>query len=165
MALIKVQWDPPAQMNGIIKGYYIFKDNAYVDQTFDQMYIFTGLPAETKCEVAVCASTSKGKGPRAILQTTTLGLGETLPDKPTFSQIGRKELTVKWQPPQVITGKLNRYELLMNGKSVYSGLAEYTQIQMLKPDTEYKFEIVAYTSEGKRKSKIAKIFTLKDESK
>jgi hypothetical protein len=124
-----------------IKGYYIFKDNTLVDQTFDQMYIFTGLAAETKIEVAVCASTCKGKGPRAVVHAATLGLGETLPEKPTFAQIGRKELTVKWQPPQVITGKLNRYELLMNGKSVYSGLAEYAQVQMLKPDTEYKFEV------------------------
>ena len=34
---------------------------------------------------------------------------------------------------------------------------------MLKPDTEYRFEIVAITTEGKCKSKIAKARTLKDE--
>jgi hypothetical protein len=34
---------------------------------------------------------------------------------------------------------------------------------IFSPDTEYKFEIVAITSEGKCRSKIAKVRTLKDE--
>ena len=50
-------------------------------------------------------------------------------------------VTVRWQPPQVITGKLTRYELMMNGRCVYSGLADNYQVNLLKPDTEYSFVV------------------------
>ncbi len=140
-SLIKVQWDPPAKMNGVCKGYYVFKDDVFIETTYDLTYILTGLQPETKCEVQVCASTSKGKGPKANISTISSNMGETMPEKPTFGLIGRKELTVKWQPPQVITGKLTRYELMMNGKCVYSGLADNCQVNLLKPDTEYSFVV------------------------
>ena len=142
MALVKIQWDPPASINGNMKGYFVYKNDELMDQTYDNMYIFTGLQPDTKIEVAVCASTSKGKGPKAQLTASSCSLGETTPEKPTFAQIGRKEMTVRWQPPQVITGKLNRYELMMNGKCVYSGLEENTKVNMLRPDTEYKFVVI-----------------------
>lgn len=139
--LIKIQWDPPAKMNGIFKGYHVYKNDELMDTTFDHTYILTGLTTDTKCEVQVCASTSKGKGSKATLSAATCELGDTIPDKPTFAAVGRKELTIRWQPPQVITGKLNRYELLMSGKCVYSGLADNCQVTLLKPDTEYSFVV------------------------
>ena len=142
-ALIKIQWDPPTSMNGVCKGYFVYKDNILMDQTFDMSYIFTTLQPATKYEIQVFASTAKGKGDKAVLTVSTCGLGDTLPEKPTFGLIGRKELLVRWQPPQVITGKLNRYDLNMNGKCVYSGLANEFQVCLLKPDTEYKFEVRA----------------------
>ncbi len=140
-SLIKIQWDPPEKMNGALKGYFIYKDNVLLEQTNETSYILTGLQPITKYDVHVCASTSMGKGPKSFLATSTCDLGDTLPEKPTFTQIGRKELLVKWQPPQVITGKLNRYELIMNSKCVYSGLANEYQVCLLKPDTEYSFEV------------------------
>lgn len=145
MTLIKVQWDPPQRMNGQCKGYYIYKDDVLMDQIFDMTYIFTGLQANTKCEVSVCASTSKGKGPKVTLSASSCDMGDTTPEKPTFGLVGRKELSVRWQPPQVITGKLNRYELMMNGKCVYTGLNDNCQVNLLKPDTEYKFEVAYFT--------------------
>jgi hypothetical protein len=30
----------------------------------------------------------------------------------------------------------------MNGKCVYSGICQEYQVSMLKPDTEYKFEVL-----------------------
>jgi hypothetical protein len=63
-----------------------------------------------------------------------------MPEKPTFGLVGRKEILVRWSPPKVIT-KLNRYELIMNGKCIYSGISQEFQVIMLKPDTEYKFEV------------------------
>ena len=53
----------------------------------------------------------------------------------------------------------------MNGKCVYSGISLECQVGMLRPDTEYKFEVVAITTDGKCRSKIAKTRTLKDECK
>ena len=51
----------------------------------------------------------------------------------------------------------------MNGKCIYSGINQEFKFIMLKPDTEYKFEIISITSDVKCKSKVSKIRTLKDE--
>lgn len=83
----------------------------------------------------------KGLGERASLLVQTCSLGELTPDKPVFGLVGTREILVRWQPPQVLAGKLNRYELIMNGKCVYSGVALEHQVTMLRPDTEYKFEV------------------------
>ena len=128
-------------MNGQLRGYFVYKDNTLIEQTNELSYIFSGLQPCTTYDVHVCASTSKGKGEKAIIKASTCNMGDILPERPTFGMIGRREILVRWQPPQVITGKLNRYELFLNGKCVYSGIAQEFQVGMLRPDTEYKFEV------------------------
>lgn len=139
--LIKIAWDPPDKMNGVFKGYYVFNGENVVEQTNEQTCILNGLQAGTGYDVFVCASTNKGKGEKAMIRASTCHLGDILPEKPVFGLIGRREILIRWQPPQVITGKLNRYDLNMNGKCIYSGVALEYQVGMLKPDTEYKFEV------------------------
>lgn len=139
--LIKLTWDPPEFMNGIFKGYYIYNGKTLVDQTNDLMCVVTGLAPKTSYELHVCASTSKGKGRMASVKASTLELGDIIPERPTFGPVGRREILVKWTHPQVLAGKLNRYDLLMNGKCIYSGMALEFQVSLLKPDTEYKFEV------------------------
>lgn len=75
------------------------------------------------------------------MRANTCSLGDILPEKPTFGMIGRREILVRWLPPQVVSGKLTRYELFMNSKCVYSGIMQEFQVVMLKPDNEYKFEV------------------------
>jgi hypothetical protein len=139
--LLKIVWEPPEKLNGILKGYFIYNGQLCIDQTNDLMYILTGLTPATSYEIQVCASTCKGKGAKAIITATTCELGDITPEKPTFGPVGRREILIRWAPPQVIAGKLNKYELFMNGKSVYSGISLEYQMTMLKPDTEYKFEV------------------------
>ena len=140
-SLLKIVWDAPEKMNGLLKGYFIFNGQIFIDQTNDLMYILQGLSPSTSYEIHVCAATSKGKGAKAIVHATTCEIGDLAPEKPTFGSVGRREMFIKWGPPQVISGKLNKYDLIMNGKCVYSGMALEYQITMLKPDTEYKFEV------------------------
>jgi len=45
-----------------------------------------------------------------------------------------------------VLSKLNRYELIMNGKCIYSGINQEFQVIMLKPDTEYKFEVCVHNT-------------------
>lgn len=138
---MKIVWEPPERSNGVLKGYFIFNGTLCLDQTNDQMYIITGLSPGTSYEVHVCAATSKGKGEKATMTASTCELGDQTPEKPTFGLIGKREILVRWAPPEVLAGKLNKYELNMNGKCVYSGTALEYQVGMLKPDTEYKFEV------------------------
>jgi hypothetical protein len=139
--LIKLMWDPPEFINGIFRGYYIYNGKTLVDQTNDLMCVITGLTPKTSYEFHICASTSKGKGKVTSVKASTLELGDIIPDRPTFGPIGRREILVKWTHPQVLAGKLNRYDLLMNGKCIYSGMALEYQVSLLKPETEYKFEV------------------------
>jgi hypothetical protein len=90
-------------------------------------------------------------------------LGDSLPAPPTFSVIGRRELHIKWQPPEVICGRLSRYELLCNGRCIYSGTDQEYHATMLKSDREYTIIVIAITNEGRFRSRPAKARTLKDE--
>ena len=70
----------------------------------------------------VCAATSKGKGTRASVSGTTAELGAHAPSKPHVQVLGRNEVHVSWDPPEVPMGRITRYDVSMNGKIIYSGL-------------------------------------------
>ena len=70
---------------------------------------------------------------------------------------------MKWQPPEVISGRLSRYELLCNGRCIYSGTDQEYRASMLKADREYTVIVIAVTNEGRFRSRPAKARTLKDE--
>lgn len=89
--------------------------------------------------------------------------GDTFPAPPTFSIIGRREIHIKWQPPESICGRFSRYELQCNERNLYSGIEQEYHATMLKPDTEYKMEIHVITNEGRFRSRPVKVRTLKDE--
>lgn len=90
-------------------------------------------------------------------------IGDYLPAPPSFSVIGRREIHVKWQPPETICGRLTRYELFSNGRCIYSGTDQEYRATMLKSDSDYSMEVVVITNEGRFKSRPAKARTLKDE--
>ena len=51
--VVKITWDPPSEMNGIFKSYFIFKDNALIEQTTDSTFIFGGLHSGGTYELQV----------------------------------------------------------------------------------------------------------------
>ncbi|XP_052789391.1 uncharacterized protein LOC128223937 isoform X3 [Mya arenaria] len=160
---LKVGWDPPAEINGALKGYYVFLDDKEVQHTTDTSVILTGLTANTSYELEVCAATSKGRGDRAGIIGTTAEMGAHAPSKPHVNVVGRNELYISWGPPEVPLGRLNRYDVIMNDKIIYSGNDLNYPVRRLVPDTEYSFVIVALTSEGKFESKTTRKRTAKDE--
>ncbi|RNA10445.1 hypothetical protein BpHYR1_001734 [Brachionus plicatilis] len=167
MNIIRVVWEPPSKPNGTLKSYFVYNGEILVEQTSELSSTITGLQPESSYEISVCASNNRGKGERAYLKASTCGLGDVLPDKPSFGMIGKREILVRWQPPPVISGKLTRYDLNISSKyekkCIYSGITTEYHVTMLRPDNEYKFEVVAITTEGKFKSKISKVRTQKDE--
>ncbi|XP_053381266.1 uncharacterized protein LOC123564877 isoform X2 [Mercenaria mercenaria] len=160
---LKIGWDPPAEINGTLKGYYIFVDDKEVQQSMDNSVILTGLTANTNYDIEVCATTAKGRGEKAGTTGTTSEIGAHAPSKPHVNVIGRNELYVSWVAPEVPLGRLNRYDVIMNDKIIYSGNDLNLPVRRLVPDTEYNFVIVALTSEGKFESKATKKRTAKDE--
>lgn len=182
-SIIRLGWDVPVRPNGQIKSYIVYVNDNLVEQTVECCYTLKNLKPSSSYEVAVCATTCMGEGERAAITAKTCSVGEITPEKPAFGMINKREILVRWLPPQVIMGKLNRYELLMNGRCVYSGISQEHQVTMLRPDTEYRFEVISYqhssnrnqndivylnkviaiTSEGKCKSKMSRARTLRDE--
>lgn len=121
------------------------------------------LTASTDYQIDVCSVTNKGYGPRASIRVKTASAGDSVPAPPTFTVIGRRELYIKWQPPEVIAGRLTRYDLFCNDRCIYSGTDQEYRASMLKSDTEYTIEVVAITNEGRFRSRPAKTRTLKDD--
>ncbi|XP_052214678.1 uncharacterized protein LOC127833449 isoform X2 [Dreissena polymorpha] len=160
---LKIGWDSPSEINGTLKGYYIFLDDKEVQHTLENTIILTSLSPNTSYEVEVCAATSKGRGEKAGCSAVTAEMGAHAPSKPHINVVGRNELYVSWGPPEVPLGRLNRYDVIMNDKIIYSGNDLNLPVRRLTPDTEYSFVIVALTSDGKFESKIAKKRTAKDE--
>ncbi|KAK3087329.1 hypothetical protein FSP39_004729 [Pinctada imbricata] len=160
---LKIGWDPPDQVNGALKGYYVFQGEKLIEHTSELTAIITGLTASTSYEIEVCAATVKGKGEKACVIGTTSDIGAHAPSKPHVQVLGRNELHITWDSPEVPLGRITRYDLLMNGKIIYSGTDLSYTVRRLTPDTEYSFVVLALTSEGKFDSKVTKKKTAKDE--
>ena len=55
--------------------------------------------------------------------------------------IGRNEMHITWDPPEVPLGRITRYDLSMNGRGVYSGMELSFSAHRLIPDTDYTFVV------------------------
>ncbi|UJR32015.1 hypothetical protein I4U23_019485 [Adineta vaga] len=164
MTAVRIAWDPPdLTACNSLRGYQTYLNDEEFECTTDCEVTIGALSASTTYQIDICAVSNKGKGPRAAINVTTASAGDCNPAPPTFSVIGRREIHIKWQPPDVIAGRLTRYELFCNRRSIYSGTAQEYHATMLKSDTEYSMEVTAITNEGRFRSKPAKARTLKDE--
>ncbi|CAL1540802.1 unnamed protein product, partial [Lymnaea stagnalis] len=160
---LKVGWDPPVKFHGIPKGYYVYQGKTMVTHTTELTAIVSGLTPSTSYEVEVCAATFKGKGPRSSCTGTTADMGAHVPGKPVVQVLGRNEMHVSWDAPQVPMGRITRYDVSMNGQIFYSGTELTCSAHRLTPDTDYTFIVTAITSEGRFDSKSTKKRTAKDE--
>ncbi|BFZ20443.1 hypothetical protein BsWGS_23482 [Bradybaena similaris] len=125
--------------------------------------IISGLTSNTAYDIQVCAATVKGKGLIAVCTGSTAEQGTHSPSKPQVQVLGRSEVHVSWEPPQLPQGRITRYDVSMNGKVIYSGTELSCSVHRLTPDTEYTFVVTALTNEGKFDSKATKKRTARDE--
>lgn len=70
--------------------------------------------------------------------------GAHAPSKPEIVVRGRHEIHVTWKPPEVPLGRINRYDLVVNGEVVYSGMDLHYTARRLRPDTEYVFVVCIF---------------------
>ena len=68
-------------------------------------------------------------------------VGAHAPARPVVSVLGRNEVFISWEAPENPLGKINRYDLTINGKVVYSGTEMNFTAHRLSPDTEYSFTV------------------------
>ncbi|XP_066293639.1 uncharacterized protein [Branchiostoma lanceolatum] len=160
---LKVCWSQPLRPNGVIKGYAVYQGKTQAESTQELSSIISGLQPQTTYDIHVCAITNKGKGPRASVKGRTEDLGAHAPEKPSLTVQGRHEVFATWDLPEVLLGRLSKFELHVNGKIVYSGTDRSFKVTRLKPDTDYSVTVVAVTNQGKCESEASKVRTAKDE--
>lgn len=167
--LLKISWDPPQSANGTIKLYHVLAEvqeetaHQFQSTTTETSFIMSGLRSGITYKIQVLATNSQGKGHPASIQARTADPGSHVPPKPNVTVIGRCELHVTWSPPAEPLGRINHYDLSVDGIIVYSGNKMNFYVRRLTPDTEYSIMVSTVTSEGRFDSKPVKKKTAKDE--
>ncbi|XP_067825666.1 uncharacterized protein [Heptranchias perlo] len=160
---LKLAWAPPAEPNGVIKCYMVYRGDTVIESTSERSCIVSGLAPSKSYGFHVCACTSKGKGEKSSLAASTADPGDHAPSKLTLNVLGRNEMFITWDMPEMPLGRLFNFELCMNGKVVYLGPDRSFTARRLTANTEYACTVSAITSEGKCESKPVMKKTAKDE--
>ncbi|XP_078282342.1 uncharacterized protein LOC144608442 [Rhinoraja longicauda] len=160
---LKLSWSPPPQPSGTIRCYVVYKGEAAIETTSERSCIVSGLAPSRGYLFHVCACTGKGKGQRAALWGRTADPGDHAPGRLTANVLGRNEMFITWDMPQVPLGRLFNFELCMNGKVVYLGPDRSFTARRLTANSEYACTVSAITSEGKCETKPVVKRTAKDE--
>ncbi|KAK0160324.1 hypothetical protein PV328_007750 [Microctonus aethiopoides] len=180
---IKVWWKPPdpQKINGINQGYKLqawinanFTDeNEYkslkvppslFDPLAEQSAIMSGLKKYSIYNITVLCFTDPGDGERSNpveVQTSEDTPGEV--ENLQFDDISDRALTVKWSPPAekngIITGYQLKYMIKDQPNSLqvlnFSSNKLSSRVEHLLPMTHYRFEVIAFSSKGSGKSRVA----------
>nr|XP_048678377.1 uncharacterized protein LOC125623311 isoform X3 [Caretta caretta] len=146
---LKLSWAPPAEPNGPIKHYTVYRGKALVGSTPELSCVVGGLAPSTSYRVSICACTSKVQGGKATLLTKTMSLRGHAPEGLTLLVLGRSEIFVTWDVPKAPLGRFFNYELCLNGEVVYLGTARSYMARRLRANTAYTCTISALTSAGR----------------
>ncbi|XP_012274978.1 protein sidekick isoform X2 [Orussus abietinus] len=144
-----------------------------LDPLAEQSAIITGLKKYTLYNITVLCFTDPGDGERsehAEIRTSEDGVFIIFPvpsevENLQFDDISDRALTVRWNPPKEINGVLVCYQLKYMIKDLPESLkAENftadilsTKVEHLQATTHYRFEVIAWTSKGPGKSRVATI--------
>jgi len=153
---VKIVWEKPEKLLGNLKGYYVQEIGSSIHYELVYMYhIASNLNADSEYSFQVCAVTNKGRGQMSVLTVKTLRQDYNAPSRPTLLVISSHEIVVTWYPPVKPSGRINGYEVLCNGKSIYFGPQKRCIASQLLPNSKYKFTVIAWTSEGRTESEPA----------
>ncbi|XP_037735640.2 uncharacterized protein LOC102945288 [Chelonia mydas] len=160
---LKLSWAPPAEPNGPIKHYTVYRGEALVGSTPELSCVVGGLAPSTSYRLSVCACTSKVQGGKATLLTKTMSLRGHAPEGLTLLVLGRSEIFVTWDVPKAPLGRFFNYELCLNGEVVYLGTARSYTARRLRANTAYTCTVSALTSAGRCVSRPVTKRTPRDE--
>ncbi|KAK1155802.1 hypothetical protein AOXY_G26640 [Acipenser oxyrinchus oxyrinchus] len=160
---VKLSWAPPADPQGPLKGYQLFRGETLLDTTTELSCIAGGLSPSSLYEFGVCALGSTGRGAMARVEVRTADPGDHAPSKLAVTVLGRHEISVSWDIPEVPLGRLFNFELCINGRVVYLGTERSYTARRLAANTEYTCTVSVITSEGRCESRPVTKRTARDE--
>ncbi|XP_070563070.1 LOW QUALITY PROTEIN: receptor-type tyrosine-protein phosphatase delta-like [Ptychodera flava] len=163
---ISLKWLAPTETRGHITGYTVYytKDASQpigrwqTVETGPQLETsVTGLEPLTTYTFKVSARSSEGHSPvsqNMQLQTTAVKPGS--PQKLQATEVMENKMKLEWDPPRLLNNAvIKRYEVTFTpNQSGHRYSTEDTHIILagLRPNTVYKFSVVAVTDPGEEKS-------------
>jgi hypothetical protein len=169
---ITITWSTPAQSNGQLTAYKVYRTSASQSLTgypatsdtsrqevasvgpSTTSAVITGLAPATDYVFVVTASTAGGESQDSSqAQATTLDEAPSRPGVPTVEVLSTSTLRVSWTQPTLPLGAIIRYEVVLNGVTVaFSGLPSPSNLTALitglDEDRTYEVTVIAYTSAG-----------------
>ena len=85
-----------------------------------------------------------GVGYSHLHNTHTVYLAYNATSRPSVAVLSNQEVFVTWKKPLRLSGQLIRYELIVNGKVMYSGIDTKYTMKTLNADETYEF-MVSFT--------------------
>ncbi|ESO94175.1 hypothetical protein LOTGIDRAFT_118598, partial [Lottia gigantea] len=149
--MLLVEWDEPAQPNGVIQRYQI-KRNSSIPFSFGasdaRSFTDSGLEPFTWYEYTLTACSGGGCTPS---DPTFIRTKESAPLKvspPDVTAVNSTAVKVTWTKPQVTNGAITLYVLYMDGSKIYEGLNLEHTVSGLLPYNLYRFYLQACTNGG-----------------
>uniref|UniRef100_A0AAY5L1G0 Protein-tyrosine-phosphatase n=1 Tax=Esox lucius TaxID=8010 RepID=A0AAY5L1G0_ESOLU len=163
---VLLQWEPPANPNGLIMYYQVQVDSqSYTQQADVHQYTVSGLAPDSQYTLTVMAVNSAGPGDQ--VNCTAYTHAESVPGVPRFLSVSEAtptSVTLHWAPPLSVLGKLTEYRITVQRLTLdcqsdppLTGtppLAETTPnnrsitLQSLAKYRFYRFRIAAFTNAG-----------------
>ncbi|XP_062584554.1 usherin-like isoform X1 [Saccostrea cucullata] len=162
-----VRWKPPGMPNGIVTGYFLYKDGVEVYSGGGYFYNITGLQVYTGYQVTLRACTRAGctDGPTTMLSTAQLP--PSYMEAPTLVVLGNTRVEARWTEPTQLNGVLQRYLLYVSEDNSSVGEIAYNNsdffMDYIIPDlvagTQYFIRVGACTLGGCTLSKPSTVTT------
>uniref|UniRef100_A0AAY5KMC9 Protein-tyrosine-phosphatase n=1 Tax=Esox lucius TaxID=8010 RepID=A0AAY5KMC9_ESOLU len=110
---VLLQWEPPANPNGLIMYYQVQVDSqSYTQQADVHQYTVSGLAPDSQYTLTVMAVNSAGPGDQ--VNCTAYTHAESVPGVPRFLSVSEAtptSVTLHWAPPLSVLGKLTEYRI------------------------------------------------------
>ena len=145
-----VSWGPPTMANGIIIRYDVIRNGTLIQSTNDtqnRMYADTGLAPAMSYEYTIRAYTMIGASdPSPGTLITTSPDAPELVRPPTLTALSSSSFNAVWFVPLIPNGIITRYDLIVGGNVIFTGLELEYNVTGLAPFTVYNVQIRACTT-------------------
>ena len=147
---MSVTWAPPAQLNGVLLPYQLYRNNTLLGNTTSLSYVDSQLSPYTAYAYMVQACTDAGcTSSTAVTNTTLESLPQGVPS-PNISNLLATSFLITWTRSAAPNGIILRYILTLttNGTVLFNGIGFSLQLNGLQPFTNYSFTLVVCNSIG-----------------
>ena len=145
---VNIQWQPPAQPNGVIVTYILRRDGLTVFEGDALQYNDVNLRPNQGYSYTIQAFTAVGGSEQSLSSFI-----QTPPDTPedisppSVTVLSADSIFAEWEIPGRPNGEIQSYILSVNGTIVFEGLSEFEfTVDGLSPFTVYEFRLDVCTT-------------------